>query len=79
MLQPSPEYAALPHDLDRAVAEAIAVCDNDPRAAVRALIVANAYLEEELARLNADIAWICARPGRQQPRPGWCRWMMTAS
>jgi hypothetical protein len=56
MLQPSPEYAALPHDLDRAVAEAIAVCDNDPRAAVRALIVANAYLEEELARLNALIS-----------------------
>ena len=70
MLQPSPEYAALPHDLDRAVAEAIAVCDNDPRAAVRALIVANAYLEEELARLNALISRGYAR-GRIASGRGW--------
>ena len=70
MLQPSPEFAALPHDLDRAVAEAIAVCDNDPRAAVRALIVANAYLEEELARLNALISRGYAR-GRIVSGRGW--------
>ncbi|SEC70935.1 hypothetical protein SAMN05444161_1677 [Rhizobiales bacterium GAS191] len=53
---PDTDLAALPGDLDDAVAAAIAVCDNDARAAVRALIVANAYLEEELKRLDALIS-----------------------
>jgi hypothetical protein len=42
--------------LRAAVDQAIAVCDGDPRAAVRALIVANSLLEFEkgrVARLHA--------------------------
>jgi len=35
--------------LEAAVDEAIAVCDGDQRAAVRALIVANNHLESEIA------------------------------
>jgi hypothetical protein len=35
--------------LEAAVDQAIAVCDGDPRAAVRALIVANTHLESEIA------------------------------
>jgi hypothetical protein len=65
MPPPDADLAALPGDLDEAVAAAIAVCDDDARAAVRALIVANAFLEEELARLNALIS-----PGDARGRIG---------
>ena len=37
--------------LEAAVDQAIAVCDGDPRAAVRALIVANNFLESEISEL----------------------------
>lgn len=35
---------------DRAVESAIATCGGDPRGALKALIIANEYLEEELRR-----------------------------
>lgn len=47
--QPSDDAAKL----ETAVAQAIDACDGDPVAAVRALIVANAALEHELATLYA--------------------------
>ena len=42
--------------LDAAVDQAIAVCDGDPRAAVRALIVANTLLESEIADLKKAVS-----------------------
>ena len=38
-------------ELETAVDQAIAVCDGDMRAAVRALIVANNFLDSEIAQL----------------------------
>jgi hypothetical protein len=43
-------------DLEAAVDQAIAVCDGDVRAAVRALIVANRFLETEVAELNKAVS-----------------------
>ena len=42
--------------LGAAVDQAIAVCDGDPRAAVRALIVANNLLESEIADLKKAVS-----------------------
>jgi hypothetical protein len=42
--------------LETAVEQAIAVCDGDPRAAVRALIVANNHLESEIAELMKAVS-----------------------
>ena len=42
--------------LNTAVDQTIAVCDGDPRAAVRALIVANNLLESELADLKKAVS-----------------------
>lgn len=39
-------------DLEAAVDAAIAACDGDPRAAIRALIVANGFLHEQVERLT---------------------------
>jgi len=44
------------HGLEAAVDQAIAVCDGDPRAAVRALIVANNLLESEIADLKKAVS-----------------------
>ena len=42
--------------MEAAVDQAIAVCDGDPRAAVRALIVANNLLESEIADLKRAVS-----------------------
>jgi hypothetical protein len=52
--------------LEASVAEAIEACDGDLRATVRALIVANAFLERELERACALISRGYVR-GRQRP------------
>jgi hypothetical protein len=58
------------HDeLEAAVDEAIAVCDGDKRAAIRALIVANNYLESEVAELMRAVSHAYAR-GRFHPYSG---------
>jgi hypothetical protein len=46
------------HDdgLQAAVDQAIAVCDGDPRAAVRALIIADTHLESEIAELKKAVS-----------------------
>lgn len=59
--------AAAAARLETAVDEAIGACDGDPRAAVRALIVANDYLEQELCALFAAVSRGYAR-GRLAPR-----------
>jgi len=43
-------------ELEAAVEQAIAVCDGDPRAAIRALIVANSLLESEIADLRKAVS-----------------------
>jgi hypothetical protein len=42
--------------LDTAVEQAIAVCDGDMRAAIRALIVANNFLESEISELKKAVS-----------------------
>lgn len=54
-----PDEAALA--LERAVDEAVKACDGDAWAAVRALLVANAALEDEVARLSARVSTGYAR------------------
>lgn len=34
--------------------QALAACEGDPRATIRALLVGQAYLEHEMSRLRAD-------------------------
>jgi hypothetical protein len=43
-------------ELEREVDQAIAVCDGDLRATIRALIVANKYLECEVAELMKAVS-----------------------
>jgi hypothetical protein len=43
-------------ELEAAVDQAIAACGGDPRAAVRALIVANNFLESEIAELKKAVS-----------------------
>jgi hypothetical protein len=42
--------------LEAAVDQAIAACDGDTRAAVRALVVANNFLETEVAELKKSVS-----------------------
>ncbi|HJY92925.1 MAG TPA: hypothetical protein VJ255_21745 [Candidatus Acidoferrum sp.] len=47
--------------LEAAADEAIAACGGDAREAVKALIVANHFLETELEKLRASFSTGCAR------------------
>ena len=51
--QPSPDASAA---LEREADEAIALCGGDVRAALKATLVANAFLEEELERLARAVS-----------------------
>ena len=53
----SAERSEQPDDLDTAVNAAIAACDGDPRAAIRALIVANSFLTEQVDTLTKELDW----------------------
>jgi hypothetical protein len=53
--------------LEAAADEAIAACGGDAREAVKALIVANHFLETELEKLRASFSTGCAR-GKLLPR-----------
>jgi hypothetical protein len=44
------------HGLEEAVDQAIAACDGDLRATIRALIIANEYLETEVAELMKAVS-----------------------
>jgi hypothetical protein len=57
VLKPNEQDDGLEADVD----QAIAVCDGDPRAAVRALIVANNLLELEIADLRKAVSHAYAR------------------
>jgi hypothetical protein len=49
--------------LEAAADQAIAACDGDAREAVKALIVANAFLETDLEKLRAAVSTGYARGG----------------
>ena len=51
----SAERSEQPDDLYLGVEVAIAACDGDPRAAVRALIVANNFLTEQVDMLAKEL------------------------
>jgi hypothetical protein len=51
--QAHPEEA---DELESAVDQAIAACDGDMRAAIRALILANNYLESEISELMKAVS-----------------------
>jgi hypothetical protein len=52
--------------LESAVDQAIAACDGDPRATVRALVIANSYLIDEL-----EYVWQLASPGYSRQKRTW--------
>jgi hypothetical protein len=64
--QPSPEEDS---ELQAAVDEAIAACDGDLRATIRALIVANNFLECEVSELMKAVSHAYIR-GRFQTYSG---------
>jgi hypothetical protein len=49
------------NELEAAVDEAIAACDGDLRATIRALIVANNFLESEVSELMKAVSHAYAR------------------
>lgn len=58
----APEVSApTPDDLEAAADQAIAACGGDAREAVKVLIVANGFLEEEIAKLQAAVSTGYAR------------------
>ena len=66
--QQSIEAEGFASDLEGEVDEAIRICGGDVRAALRATLVANAYLETEVERLTEAISTGFAR-GRIRKSP----------
>ena len=66
--EPQPR-AGDPSELEAAVDQAIAACGGDVRATIRALIVANEFLENEVAELMKAVSHAYAR-GRFQTYSG---------
>jgi hypothetical protein len=61
-MAPSSQPKALDQDeLETAVNDAIAACDGDLRATIRALITANHFLESEVAELMQAVSHAYAR------------------
>ncbi len=56
----------LPDPLELAVDQAIAICDGDMRAALRAAIVANSFLQAEIDQLAHSVSFGFTRG---KPRP----------
>jgi hypothetical protein len=56
-------------ELETAVSQAIAACDGDLRATIRALVVANHFLEQEVNELMKAVSHAYAR-GRFQAYSG---------
>lgn len=51
-------------DYDRAVDSVIATCGGDTRGALKALLIANEFLEEELRRAVEEVSAVVAMPQR---------------
>ena len=54
------------HRYEQACDQAIAMCDGNLRSTIKALIMANEYLEAELTELQAMVASGCAPAGFSQ-------------
>jgi hypothetical protein len=63
MVEPASDAA---NPLEAAVEQAIAICDGDVRAALRAALVANSFLMDEVERLTGAVSFGFAR-GRISP------------
>lgn len=65
----APEMPVVPTaELEAAADQAIAACGGDAREAVKALIVANDFLEAEVGKLKASVSTGYARTGLNPPR-----------
>ena len=64
-----PQAKIAEDDLETAIDQAIAACDGDLGAAIRALIVANDFLESEVSELMKAVSHAYAR-GRFQTYSG---------
>ena len=64
MAEPKPDT---PDPLDLAVEQAVAICDGDVRAALRAALVANSFLTAEVERLTQAVSFGFLR-GRSSAR-----------
>ena len=73
---PSPEEGAQLDSYEHAIDEAIAACGGDVRATLRALLIANEFLENQLELMSAQVSNGYAR-GRIK-RPGWRRLIVAA-
>ena len=65
---PAPNPQPDPDQLEAAADEAIAACDGNIRDALKALIVANGFLEAEVKQLQTSVSNGYAR-GKLQPAP----------
>jgi hypothetical protein len=71
---PAPVPPSDAEQLEAATNQAIAACDGDVRAALKAAIVANAYLESELSALQTAVSNGYARgkwPAVPRDRKDW--------
>jgi hypothetical protein len=60
-----------PFDISESeIDEALATCDGDARATIRALLIGQAYLEHEMSRLQAAASAGFRRRGRCTPGEG---------
>jgi hypothetical protein len=64
-----PQAKIAEDDLETAIDQAIAACDGNPRATIRALIIANNFLESEVSELMRAVSHAYAR-GRFQSYSG---------
>jgi hypothetical protein len=69
----SPDPQPQPDQLELATDQAIAACGGDARQAVKALIVANEYLEQEVCELMRAVSHAYLR-GRFKTYTGWVPW-----
>ncbi len=53
MTQPAPYFPDL---LEAGIEQAIAICDGDVRAALRAALIANSFLADEVERLTREVS-----------------------
>jgi len=67
--EPNPRSDA--DQLEAAADQAIAACGGDPREAVKALIVANSFLETDLEKLKAAASMGFARGTLPRDRKDW--------
>jgi hypothetical protein len=65
---PAPTEHSATESLEREVDEAVALCDGDMRAALRAALVANSFLTAEVERLMQAVSFGFTRGSRSAAR-----------